>query len=168
MLIDNFAMTCEDDSAGSHRTAKSAGAGESLSAAEPVGIAGGDPAPAPAATASMTNADPPQDPADQFVGLDPGSAAMERFVEDYLQLLDGRVDAIRRCLDDSDIEGARIAVMSLESSSLMLGGGPLPARLAELRAHLDLGSAPQRTALMALVESAATTFRRELQAVPGR
>jgi hypothetical protein len=135
--------------------------GESLSAAEPVGIVGGHPAPAPAAIGPAVGNDPVSDP---FVALGPGSAAMDRFVADYLQLLDGRLDAIRRCLADSDIEGARVAVLSLESSSVMLGGGPLAARLAELRAQLDLGTAPQRNALLALVETAATAFRRELQA----
>ena len=88
---------------------------------------------------------------------------MDRFVTDYLQLLDGRLDTIRRCLDDSDIEGARVAILSLESSSVMLGGGPLAARLAELRSHLDLGPTPQRNALLSLVESAASVFRSELE-----
>ena len=90
---------------------------------------------------------------------------MHRFVTDYLLLLDGRLDTIRRCLDDSDIEGARVAILSLESSSLMLGGGPLAARLSELRSQLDLGSTPQRNALLVLAESAASRFRSELEAV---
>lgn len=164
MLINDFAMICEDDPAGSHHAAQPVGMGESLPAAEPVGIVGGHPVPAPAAIGPAVGNDPVSDPSDPFVALGPGSAAMDRFVADYLQLLDGRLDAIRRCLADSDIEGARVAVLSLESSSVMLGGGPLAARLAELRAQLDLGTAPQRNALMALVETAATAFRRDLQA----
>lgn len=88
---------------------------------------------------------------------------MGRFVEDYLQLLDGRLDTIQRCLDDSDVEGARVAVLSLESSSQMLGGCLLAARLRELRSQLDLASTTQRHALMALVQVAAAAFRNELR-----
>jgi hypothetical protein len=104
---------------------------------------------------------------DPFGQLGPGEAAMDRFVADYLQLLDGRLAAIRRCLEDSDVEGARVAVLSLESSSAMLGGTALATRLTELRSHLDLGPTPQRNALLSLVEVAASVFRRDLQ-IPGR
>jgi len=97
-----------------------------------------------------------------------GEAAVGRFVLDYLQMLDGRLDAIRRCLDDSDIEGARVALWSLESSTTMLGGDTLAARLGELRHQLDLGSGPQRVALMALVEAAAVSFRHDLEAAERR
>lgn len=88
---------------------------------------------------------------------------MAQFVTDYLQMLDGRLDTIRHCLADSDMEGARVAILSLESSSLMLGRNPLTASLAELRAQLDLSSATQRHALMSAVEHAATTFRADLE-----
>lgn len=100
---------------------------------------------------------------DPFVELGPGDAAMDRFLVDYLQLLDGRLAAIRRCLADSDIEGARVAILSLESSSVMLGGTPLATRLTELRSHLDLGPTPQRNALLVLAEVAATSFREQLE-----
>lgn len=89
---------------------------------------------------------------------------MDRFVADYLQLLDQRLDTIRRGLDDSDIEGARVAILSLESSSLMLGGRSLAARLGELRANLDLGPTSQCDAMMSQVEVAASVFRRDLLA----
>lgn len=184
------------------------GMGGALSAAEPGGILGRYPAPAPAAagpepvipdtdvepvpggarlardrpamgggSAGGSVSTPSEGPgwvapgaetdsdgegADLYVALGPGEAAMDRFVTDYLQLLDGRLDTIRRCLDDSDIEGARVAILSLESSSVMLGGGPLAGRLAELRSHLDLRPTPQRNALLSLVESAASVFRSEL------
>lgn len=88
---------------------------------------------------------------------------MEQFVTDYLQMLDGRLDTIRRCLADSDLEGARVAILSLESSSLMLGRNPLTASLGELRAQLHLSSATQRQALMSSVEYAATSFRADLE-----
>lgn len=202
MLSDHFANAREgDDTAGGLDAATSVGTGDSLPAAESVGVIGGPPAPAPAAAGPGSGGDPDIDDeprpggprlgherpgpgsgsgdgpvsmpegnpgsvvlgADPFLGLGPGEAAMGRFVADYLQLLDGRLATIRQCLDDSDIEGARVAVLSLESSSAMLGGTALTARLAELRAQLDLGPTPQRNALLSLVEVAASSFRGDLQ-----
>lgn len=156
MLTDHFAATREDDPAGRLDAAESVGTDVPLPAAEPVGIVGGDPEPAPAAAGT-------QAPDDGFGKLGPGDGAMDRFVVDYLQLLDGRLDSIRRCLADCDIEGARVAVLSLESSSKMLGGTSLADRLTELRSQLDLGTTPQRNALMSLVEVAAASFRQDLQ-----
>lgn len=156
MLTDHFADTREDDPAGRLDAAESVGTDAPLPAAEPVGIVGGHPEPAPAAAGT-------QAPDDRFGKLGPGDGAMDRFVVDYLELLDGRLDSIRRCLADCDIEGARVAVLSLESSSKMLGGTALAARLTELRSQLDLGTTPQRNALLSLVEVAATTFRQDLQ-----
>ncbi|GAA3694229.1 hypothetical protein GCM10022204_07530 [Microlunatus aurantiacus] len=138
------------------------GTDEPLPAAEPVGIVGGRPAPAPAAAVTT-------EPQDRFDAFDPGDGAMDRFVADYLDLLDGRLDAIGRCMIDSDIEGARVAVLSLESSSKMLGATVLAGRLTELRSQLDhLGPTPQRNALLALVEVAAEAFRRRLQSAAHR
>ena len=156
MLTDHFVETREDDPAGRLDAAESVGTDGPLPAAEPVGIVGGHPEPAPAAAGHTQD--------DRFGELGPGAGAMDRFVVDYLQLLDGRLDSIRRCLADCDIEGARIAVLSLESSSKMLGGTALAARLTELRSQLDLGTTPQRNALLALVEVAAASFRLDLQA----
>lgn len=156
MLIDHFAITREDDAASSPGAAQLGGTSGSLSAVEPVGNVGGRPAPAPAAADRQLSA----------LGL--GEATIDRFVRDYLQMLEGRLVSIRRCLDDSDVEGARVAVLSLESSSKMLGGDTLAARLGELRRQLDLGPTAQRTALMTLVEAAAVTFRHDLEAAaPG-
>ena len=150
VLTRYVAALCEADAVGCPGTVQPEGTGASLPAAEPVRSVGGQPAPAPAAD-------------DRFVALDPGQSAMDRFVADYLQMLEGRLDTIRRCLADSDIEGARVAILSLESSSLMLGRNPLTACLGELRARLDLSSAADRRALMSLVEDAATNFRRDLE-----
>lgn len=151
VLTHHVAALCAADAVGCPGTAQPGGTGKTLSAAEPVGSVGGQPGPAPAA------AD------DRFVALDPGQDAMEQFVTDYLKMLEGRLDTIRRCLTDSDIEGARVAILSLESSSLMLGTNPLTASLGELRAQLDLSSATQRDALMSSVEGAATSFRADLE-----
>ena len=83
---------------------------------------------------------------------------MARFVADYLTLLDGRLDAIRVRLETDDIEAARVAVLSLESTTAMLGGSGLSAALHELRLALDTPSSPRRLALLARVESEAAAF----------
>lgn len=151
VLTHHVAARCAADAVGCPGSAQSGGTDETLPAAEPVGSVGGQPAPAPAAAG------------DRFVALDPGHEAMAQFVADYLQMLDGRLDTIRRCLDDSDLEGARIAILSLESSSLMLGRNPLATSLGELRTQLDLSSTSQRRSLMSSVEQTATSFRADLE-----
>lgn len=162
MLTHHFAINCDDDAAGGLHAAESVGTDETLPAAEPVGIVGGHPVPAPAAAG--------EEPATDRIevrGTGPtpvvSSTAMDRFAADYLQLLGGRLDAIRRCLDDSDVEGTRVAILSLESSSVMLGATALATRLTELRSELKLGPTPQRYALLSLVDMAAADFRRELE-----
>lgn len=158
MLTEPWARVQGDDG-GRLDAAESGGTDGPLPAAEPVGIVGGRPAPAPAAAVSPTS------PAaqDRFDALGPGTGAMDRFVADYLDLLDGRLVAIRRCLVDSDVEGARVAVLSLESSSKMLGATELAGRLTELRAQLMTGPTPQLQALLAQVEPVAEAFRQHLQ-----
>jgi hypothetical protein len=185
VLIDNFVITHEEDSAGGLRAAQPGGADTALPAAEPVG---GSPGPAPAAAdPEVPDADgrelggtaspvvdlaaagfPVAESADRrLVQLGLGEETLERFVGDYLQMLDDRLDSIRRCLDGSDVEGARVAVLSLESSSAMLGGDVLAARLGELRHQLGRGLATDWNASMSLIETAALAFRTDLEAVPG-
>lgn len=166
MLTEQFA-SCDSGAAGRPVAARSEGADPQRPAAEPGGIVGGRPAPAPAAAGPGPGGDLDASDPDRFGGLEPGEAAMDRFVSDYLGLLDGRLQTIRRCLADSDIEGARVAVLSLESSSVMVGGTALAARLGELRSQLDLGPAPQRNALLALVEANATQLQQDLRVAHG-
>ena len=151
VLTHHVAALCAADAVGCPATAQPEGTGETLPAAEPVRSVGGQPVPAPAAAG------------DRFVALGPGEDAMEQFVADYLQMMDGRLDSIRRCLLDSDVEGARVAILSLESSSLMLGKNPLAASLTELRARLDLNSTSERLVLLSRVEDAAKSFRTALE-----
>ncbi len=157
MLTDPCRCVQGDD-AGGLDAAESVGTDAPLSAAEPVGIVGGRPAPAPAAAVTTPTS------TDRFGSFEPGDGAMDRFVADYLDLLDGRLLAIQRCLGGTDVEATRVAVLSLESSSKMLGATVLADRLTELRAQLTHGPTPQRNALMALVEVAAEGFRHHLQA----
>lgn len=171
MLPSHLALTWDDDDSGRLGAAQSGETGEALPAVEPVGTVGGRPAPAPTAADWGPVVSGPAEPiptgpgpeSDPFVALGPGDAAMDRFGADYLQLLDGRLHAIRRCLDDGDVNGARVAVLSLESSTEMLGGRLLAARLRELRSQIE-SSATQRNALLSLVEVAAAAFRQQLSA----
>jgi len=61
---------------------------------------------------------------------------MSRFRQDYLDLLDGRVAKIRRLVDGSQVEPAHVALLSLESSSTMLGLLELAAAVRRLRSAL--------------------------------
>jgi hypothetical protein len=98
---------------------------------------------------------------------------MERFRADYLTLLDGRLDAIRHAVadlpqsptaaDEARLEEARVALLSLESSSGMIGACWLVSRLHHLRAALETIGADQRAALVAAVEDAASEVRKRLQ-----
>lgn len=160
---DRFAFVGEDvDAAGGDPAASSMGVDGSQPVAEPVGMVGGHPAPAPAAVdqgSPTTRAKP-----DRFVGFGLGPEATRRFVADYLELLQPRLAAIHRCLDARDAEGAKTAVLSLETSSSMLGATTLTSRLAELRTLLDQDSTPRRTALLSLVDNAASAVGRDLRA----
>ena len=61
---------------------------------------------------------------------------MSRFRQDYLELLDGRVAKIRRLIGGSQVEPAHVALLSLESSSTMLGLLELAEAVRQLRSAL--------------------------------
>ena len=87
----------------------------------------------------------------------------DRFLADYLGLLDGRLTAIREHIATKHYEEARIAMLSLEAASGMLGAAGLVERLRELRGVVDVCSAPQRLALLSGIESEATRVRHRLE-----
>ena len=87
----------------------------------------------------------------------------DRFQLDFLQLLDGRLDTIERNIGTRHYEEARIAMLSLEAASGMLGAQQLVDRLRELRGIVDFGPAQLRTDLMTLVRSDAGEVRRALE-----
>jgi hypothetical protein len=87
----------------------------------------------------------------------------ERFRNDYLELLDGRLATIRDHIATAHYEQARIAMLSLEAASGMLGATSLVEPLQELRSVVDVCSAQQRAAMLARVEDEAIRLRRRLQ-----
>jgi HPt (histidine-containing phosphotransfer) domain-containing protein len=64
---------------------------------------------------------------------------MASFRQDYLDLLDGRVDKITGLLAAQETEPAVVALLSLESSSAMVGAHDLAAAGRRLRDALGTG-----------------------------
>lgn len=62
------------------------------------------------------------------------AAIVERFVRDYLDLLDERLPDIRRFLRTGNDEAAYVALLSLESTTAMFGVPDVVAAVAALRA----------------------------------
>ena len=86
---------------------------------------------------------------------------MACFRQDYLDLLDGRVATIERLVAQHEVEPAHVALLSLESSSAMVGAAELAAVVRELRGALDGAGADELEALTArlAVEAAAVARR---------
>lgn len=87
----------------------------------------------------------------------------DRFQLDYLHLLDGRLGSIENNISTRHYEEARIAMLSLEAASGMLGAQSLVHRLRELRSIVDVGPPGKRVELMAAVRSEAAEVRRALE-----
>ena len=66
-------------------------------------------------------------------------AMMSRFVHDYLDLLDERLLAIQTRLTDGNLMAAEVAMLSLESSSTMVGATSLAQIVRQLRAAVGRG-----------------------------
>ena len=64
---------------------------------------------------------------------------MARFVHDYLDLLDERLLTIHTKLTDGDLMAAEVAMLSLESSSTMVGATSLAQIVRQLRVALVRG-----------------------------
>jgi len=64
---------------------------------------------------------------------------MDAFQQDYLSLLDDRVAKIRQLLGADEAEPARVALLSLESSSAMVGAKRLADVAKRLRSVLGEG-----------------------------
>jgi hypothetical protein len=83
------------------------------------------------------------------------------FRQDYLNLLAGRVATIERLVSHQEVEPAQVALLSLESSSAMLGAGDLVAAVRRLRTALDVAPTEELEALTeGMVTEAAALARR--------
>ena len=64
---------------------------------------------------------------------------VDRFVCDYLSLLNHRMDGLARLLAGDDPQATRIWVLSLETTSSMLGAGEVVSAAAAVRALVEAG-----------------------------
>lgn len=93
-------------------------------------------------------------------------AMMARFVHDYLELLDHRVSSIRSHLDQRNFMTAHVALLSLESTSVMVGAHALARAAGRLREAVERGERDTVPALLADVSLEAERTRGELAVLP--
>ena len=89
-------------------------------------------------------------------------AMMARFVHDYLELLDHRVSSIRSHLEQRNFMTAHVALLSLESTSIMVGAEDLAEAAGRLREAVEQGDRDVVPALLAVVGDEAERTRDEL------
>ena len=89
---------------------------------------------------------------------------MACFRQDYLDLLEGRVATIQRLVAADQVEAARVALLSLESSSAMVGADGLVVAVRELRTALDDGARGELGLLTAALDDEAGLARIRLDA----
>lgn len=87
----------------------------------------------------------------------------ERFVCDYLALLDRRVETIRTDLRVGDEEAAVVALLSLETTSAMLGADGVVAAVHALRTSVEYGDWDRCGALVAGVLTEVVALRVDLE-----
>jgi hypothetical protein len=92
---------------------------------------------------------------------------MACFRQDYLALLAGRVDTILRLVAADQVEPARVALLSLESSSAMVGANELVVAVKRLRAALDEGGDADLGLLTAQLADEAGAARSRLDSRAG-
>lgn len=95
-------------------------------------------------------------------------AMMARFVHDYLELLDHRVSSIRSHLEQRNFMTAHVALLSLESTSVMVGATGLAQAAGRLREAVEEGERDTIAALLAEVGLEADRTRQELTSVTDR
>jgi hypothetical protein len=89
---------------------------------------------------------------------------MACFRQDYLDLLEGRVATIQRLVAADQVEAARVALLSLESSSAMVGADGLVVAVRQLRTALDDGARGELGLLTAALDDEAGLARIRLDA----
>lgn len=89
---------------------------------------------------------------------------MARFRQDYLDLLDDRVHKIGRLVALAQVEPAQVALLSLESSSAMLGLTDLADAVRQLRFALPDDGDDELMRLHGVVVERAERARHQLQA----
>lgn len=93
-------------------------------------------------------------------------AMMARFVHDYLELLDHRVSSIRSHLEQRNFMTAHVALLSLESTSVMVGAHALADAAGRLREAVEKGDRDTLPSLLAVVTAEAERTRCDLGPSP--
>lgn len=88
---------------------------------------------------------------------------VERFVSDYLSLLDTRIETIRADLHANDLGAIVVSLLSLETTSVMLGADGVVAAAHALRAAVEHSDADLQTSLLEAVLREASALRVELE-----
>ena len=86
-------------------------------------------------------------------------AMMVRFVVDYLDLLDTRMSTIKTHIASGDDMTANIALLSLESSSSMVGARELATVVGLLRGAVERRERQHLSALVQAMTNEAERFR---------
>lgn len=87
----------------------------------------------------------------------------ERFVSDYLSLLDTRVETICADLRAGDVDATVVALLSLETTSVMLGADGVVSAARTLRLAVERHDWDGCEALVAAVLTEAGALRVELE-----
>jgi hypothetical protein len=89
-------------------------------------------------------------------------AMMVRFAHDYLELLEHRVSSIRHHLEHRNFMTAHVALLSLESTSVMVGAERLAQAAGRLREAVERGERDSVTVLLEQVGAEAEQARSDL------
>ena len=84
-------------------------------------------------------------------------AVIQRFVHDYLRLLPSRLSKVQHLMSGADVEATRVAILSLETTSAMLGGVDVALSARALRHAVQSGDHDARH--LERLESSVERFR---------
>ncbi len=89
-------------------------------------------------------------------------AAVDHFVTDFLALLDDRLSSLRGLISRRRVEDSVTALLTIETSSLMIGADELATAATRLRLVVSEQRAEPLTPLLAELDDAATQTKRDL------
>jgi len=92
---------------------------------------------------------------------------MTRFRRDFLALLDARVARIGHLVADRQPDAAQVALLSLQSSSAMVGAAELAALAGQLRSALGEAQQDELVELLLQLDAAAAVARSALESTTG-
>lgn len=97
-----------------------------------------------------------------MVNMTDDDVMMAAFRQDYLALLQPRMETITARIEAGDALNARVALLSLETSSTMAGASGLASVVRSLRGALDQGEGVLARGLLAAMRDEAERVRAQL------